>query len=1013
MQDTDDITLLREWALRRSETAFRAVVGRYAGLVFGVALRRTGEHSLAEEAVQNVFTDLAKKAAVVVERQRPLAAWLHRCAVYESATLLRSEIRQRNKMKRLADIFPDESPPDPWEEIRPLLDEASNALSESDRRVLLLHWFERRKFADIAHITGSTTAAVQRRGLRALDKLAALIRRRGLVVPATVLAAGLAPQLSHAAPAGLAATVSTTAIHAAPAAGGLTLFLQQSLYVMSSAKLTTAAIVLAAAAIPVSVQYAASHSSYGTQKAYAKDGAVGSKGKRPPAPTVTAAPDLSLVKQAINRLLTNPEDYQTQLELRRLMFALSAEEIPGMLELLMMVPGKQKESLYDVCHALFARWAELDPAAAAQAALAVPKSSYGFYPLRGAFITWAAADIDMAWAWLEKSPTDSMNREFLGGEALASLVTDAQSGVAMIGRADAVQDKAWRDKLRYWVVRAWTRTELTSAAVDWAAGLSDETERTEWLGKTVELAGEASPLNGLAQVHRIDNAERRKEVTHNILWPWLLNEPDKDFAEMERHTADWDPDHFRFAGDALTRHDAANALAAARRLPEGGVRDNFINGMMTGVLYNNDSAAMLPALGMISEDYLYSQGGLVSYVEILTKQNPHAAAEWLVSLPEDSQTRRLGESQVEANAGFDAAVIRLAKNNPVFAMKLMDGQMRSDFTDGNVSRDGLGVDGIRRGVFREWLKIDAKAVLAYVNAKASVWSRGSDLSTLMQEWSSIAAAAAAGALKKLPESGSAFAGKGHAEAVMRGWYAKDPAAANRWAQTLDDPALRESLNTLAAELAATDPAAKAAVLLAAPQRDGHGLATALGEWLTGDPTAALTKLSALPAGDKFWANHAADTAQRWAMSSRNGTTPEQFLESISAVPAGAQREAMIKGLASYGASNDIPFAVRMVAEMGEGRARDEAIGMLTELWMRKDPVKTSEWLATLPADSGSRHSGVARFAESLAADDPERAAVWAATLPDSFWQKEGVMKTVLEKWRAKDPAAAEAWAGGK
>ena len=261
----------------------------------------------------------------------------------------------------------------------------------------------------------------------------------------------------------------------------------------------------------------------------------------------------------------------------------------------------------------------------------------------------------MAWAWLEKTTTDSMHREFLGGEALASLVTNAQSGAAMIARADAVQDKAWRDKLRYWVVRAWTRTELTSAAVDWAAGLSDETERTEWLGKTVELAGEALPLNGLAHVHRIENSERRTEVTHNILWPWLLNEPDKAFAEMERHTADWDPDHFRFAGDALTRHDAANALAAARRLPEGEVRDNFINGMMTGVLYNNDAATMLPALGMISEDHLHSHGGLNSYVEILTKQNPRAAAEWLVSLPADSQTRRFGESQFKAQTGHEAA----------------------------------------------------------------------------------------------------------------------------------------------------------------------------------------------------------------------------------------------------------------------------------------------------------------------------------------------------------------------
>src|SRR6187402_662825 len=120
MIDSDDMTLLRAWARERSETAFRAVVERYAGLVFGVALRRTGERPLAEEAVQSVFTDLAKKAAVIVELKRPLAAWLHRCAVYESATLLRSEIRHREKMKRFAYTPADEPVPDPWQEVRPL-----------------------------------------------------------------------------------------------------------------------------------------------------------------------------------------------------------------------------------------------------------------------------------------------------------------------------------------------------------------------------------------------------------------------------------------------------------------------------------------------------------------------------------------------------------------------------------------------------------------------------------------------------------------------------------------------------------------------------------------------------------------------------------------------------------------------------------------------------------------------------------------------------------------------------
>ena len=256
MNEPEDRTLLMEWARGRSEAAFRAVVERYAGLVFGVALRRTGERALAEEAVQNVFSDLARKAPVIVELNRPLAAWLHRSAVYEAANLLRSESRHRERMKHYASTAAEAPAPDPWEEVRPLLDHAINSLGEADRRVLLEHWFERRTFADIAEKSGASVAAVQRRGLRALDKLSALLRRRGVVLPAAVLAAGLTPRLTQAAPGGLTTAVSAAAIQAAPAAGGLATFFQQTLYAMTSAKLTTAAVVLAAAALPVSVQVA-------------------------------------------------------------------------------------------------------------------------------------------------------------------------------------------------------------------------------------------------------------------------------------------------------------------------------------------------------------------------------------------------------------------------------------------------------------------------------------------------------------------------------------------------------------------------------------------------------------------------------------------------------------------------------------------------------------------------------------------------------------------------------------
>jgi len=360
-------------------------------------------------------------------------------------------------------------------------------------------------------------------------------------------------------------------------------------------------------------------------------------------------------------------------------------------------------------------------------------------------------------------------------------------------------------------------------------------------------------------------------------------------------------------------------------------------------------------------------------------------------------------------AGREEMLARLGKEHPQRALSQVNGLAR-----GKKSQliDQQSLSGLRRRVFREWLRTDPKSALAEAGSNAfSGITRGQNLQALMEEWSRLDPAAASVALATLPESGPGYARKDFAATLVRQWHGKDPAAARQWAQTQADPALRESMQTLIDELDATDPAAKAAVLLAAPDHGGGKLAGALGEWLSGDPAAALTKLSAIPAGDRFWANEAADAALWWAMDSRGTLTPEQYLEILSTIPAGPPREAFLKGLASYGASNDIPFAVRILSEMAEGRPREEAVGMLTELWMRKDPVKTSEWLAALPADATSRHHGVARFAENLAPDDPARAAAWAATLPDGFWQKESVVKAVLEQWRAKDPAAAAAWAG--
>jgi len=55
----DDWELIGEFVGKGSAGAFEALVGRYLGMVYGVAMREVGEHHLAEDVAQAVFALLA------------------------------------------------------------------------------------------------------------------------------------------------------------------------------------------------------------------------------------------------------------------------------------------------------------------------------------------------------------------------------------------------------------------------------------------------------------------------------------------------------------------------------------------------------------------------------------------------------------------------------------------------------------------------------------------------------------------------------------------------------------------------------------------------------------------------------------------------------------------------------------------------------------------------------------------------------------------------------------------
>jgi TonB family protein len=92
------------------------------------------------------------------------------------------------------------------------LDEALAELSDSDREVILLRFFEERDYATVGARFNLTDNTARMRVERALEKLRARLERRGVTSTSAALGVALANQAVMAAPVGLAATVTGAVI---------------------------------------------------------------------------------------------------------------------------------------------------------------------------------------------------------------------------------------------------------------------------------------------------------------------------------------------------------------------------------------------------------------------------------------------------------------------------------------------------------------------------------------------------------------------------------------------------------------------------------------------------------------------------------------------------------------------------------------------------------------------------------------------------------------------------------
>lgn len=173
---------------------------------------------MAEEIAQKVFTDLARKAAIL-QRHPALTGWLHRSTRYAAIDAVRSETRRKKLTQLAVDIQGDISHPElyaEWQNLRPVIDEALDNLKEIDRAVMLLRYFDGLSFAEVGARMKLSENTARMRTTRALEKLRVQLSKRGITSSATALGALLANQAVAAAPAGLANSVAMAALAVPP-----------------------------------------------------------------------------------------------------------------------------------------------------------------------------------------------------------------------------------------------------------------------------------------------------------------------------------------------------------------------------------------------------------------------------------------------------------------------------------------------------------------------------------------------------------------------------------------------------------------------------------------------------------------------------------------------------------------------------------------------------------------------------------------------------------------------------
>lgn len=181
-----DAELLARYVSRRDEAAFTTLVQRHGPMILGVCRRMLRKPADAEDAWQATFLVLARKATAI-KKQASVAAWLHGVAL-RICQRTREKVQREKHGELPVELLQAKNDDLSWREVQRILDEEIERLPERLRQPIVLCYLEGRTRDEAAAELGWTLSTFRGRLDMARERLRKSLIKRGLTLPAALLA---------------------------------------------------------------------------------------------------------------------------------------------------------------------------------------------------------------------------------------------------------------------------------------------------------------------------------------------------------------------------------------------------------------------------------------------------------------------------------------------------------------------------------------------------------------------------------------------------------------------------------------------------------------------------------------------------------------------------------------------------------------------------------------------------------------------------------------------------------